>query len=264
MPAPIAPPAAAWLPLNPTAGKLEHQIHAAIRDRILDGRLRPGERLPSSRALAQSLGVARSTVVGGFERLRAEGFVRGHPGSAMRVADLPAPPSGARVVACAEPKTGTALPHGPDEPERFLPFRPGLPDLDNFPHTAWARCLAARARALRIHDLGYGEENGLAELRHAILRHVARARAVLADPGQVVVMPSAAAILSLLARVERVGPDRPVWLEEPGYMIARETFRAAGAALVPVPCDEEGIAIGRTGGGGPPPRLVYVTPSTVR
>ncbi|WAJ28300.1 PLP-dependent aminotransferase family protein [Antarcticirhabdus aurantiaca] len=261
MPAPILPPASAWLPLDRAAGKLEQQIHAAIRDRILDGRLRPGERLPSSRALARSLGLARSTVVGGFERLRAEGFVRGHPGSAMRVADLSAPPAGARVEARAETQSGSARAHVPDEPERFLPFRPGLPDLDSFPHATWARCLAARARAPRIHDLGYGEENGLAELRHAILRHVVRARAVLADPEQVVVMPSAASILSMLSRVERVGPDRPVWLEEPAYGIARETFRAAGAALVPVPCDEEGIAIGRAEGHGPPPCLVYVTPS---
>jgi GntR family transcriptional regulator / MocR family aminotransferase len=261
MPAPIPPPASTWLLLDRAAGKLEGQIHAAIRDRILDGRLRPGERLPSSRALAQSLEVARSTVVGGFERLRAEGFVRGHPGSAMRVADVCAPPPGARTEVGAQAETDPALSDRHGEPERFLPFRPGLPDLDGFPQGTWARCLAARARALRIHDLGYGQENGLPELRHAILRHVARARAVLADPEQVIVMPSAAAILSMLARVERVGSDRPVWMEEPGYSIARETFRAAGAALVPVPCDAEGIAIGRSGGGGAPPCLVYVTPS---
>ncbi|WP_061978274.1 PLP-dependent aminotransferase family protein [Aureimonas sp. AU20] len=243
----------AWLLLDRAAGNLETQIQAGIREQILDGRLKAGERLPSSRALALSLGIARSTVVGGFERLRAEGFIEGAQGAAMRVARLATPPQGARARPI-EP-----LPRAAPEPERFLPFRPGLPDLDSFPAALWARCLAARARHLRLHDLGYGEEAGLPELRQAIAAHVVRARAVLADPEQVIVMPSAASILAMVADIAGVRGQRPVWLEEPGYVIARDIFLAAGARLVSVPCDAEGIAITR--GEGPPPSLIYVTPS---
>ena len=259
MPKTLTPTATAWLLLDRTQGQLEQQIYAAIRNRILDGHLRPGERLPSSRTLAQSLGTARSTVVAGLDRLRAEGYISSTPGSAMRVANLPGAPQGTGIKACVTVKQTVPPSASAGERERILPFRPGLPDLDSFPHAVWARCLGARTRSLRVHDLGYGEENGLAELREAIVRHVVQARAVLADPDQVVIMPSATAILSLLARVVKVGSDRPVWVEEPGYITARDTFRAAGAMLVPVPCDDEGMMIGR--GEGRPPCLLYVTPS---
>ncbi|MDR6145867.1 GntR family transcriptional regulator/MocR family aminotransferase [Sphingomonas sp. SORGH_AS870] len=243
---------ATWILIDRRAGYLERQIHDAIRDRVLAGQLVAGERLPSSRALAAMLGVARSTVVAGYELLRAEGFVTGRAGSAMRVADLPPAPDGARAAPL--PRLSPPEP----EPERFLPFRPGLPDLDSFPHEVWSRCLSARARHLHIHDLGYRDENGLPALRQAIVDHVTRARAVLADPEQVIIMPSTAAILALLARVLLPAPGRTVWLEEPGYRTAHDIFVAAGAAIVPRPCDAEGMTIGHN---DPAPSIIYVTPS---
>lgn len=243
---------ATWILIDRCAGYLERQIHDAIQDRVLAGQLVAGERLPSSRALAAMLGVARSTVVAGYELLRAEGFVTGRQGSAMRVADLPPAPGGGRTAPL--PRLSPPEP----EPERFLPFRPGLPDLDSFPSEIWSRCLTARARHLHIHNLGYRDENGLPALRQAIVDHVTRARAVLADPEQVVIMPSTAAILALLARVLLSDPNRTVWLEEPGYRTARDIFAAAGAAIVPRPCDAEGMSIGD---GSPAPSMIYVTPS---
>jgi len=243
---------ATWILIDRRDGHLERQIHHTIRERILTGQLASEERLPSSRALAGMLGVARSTVVAGYELLRAEGFVIGRQGSAMRVANLPPPPEGAGAAPVLR------LPAAEQEPERFLPFRPGLPDLESFPNDIWSRCLAARARHLRIHDLGYGDENGLPVLRQAIVDHVTRARAVLADPEQVIIMPSTAAILALLARVRLSEPGRTVWLEEPGYRTARDIFAAAGATIVPRPCDAEGITIAAY---GPAPSIIYVTPS---
>ncbi len=243
---------ATWILIDRRSGRLEQQIHGAIRDRILAGQLAAGERLPSTRTLAGTLGVARSTVVAGYELLRAEGFVTGRQGSAIRVADLPTAPQGARTA------TPQRLPPDVHEPERFLPFRPGLPDLDSFPSEIWSRCLTARTRHLHIHDLGYHDENGLPALRKAIVDHVTRARAVLADPEQVIVMPSTAAILALLARVGLSGRSRTVWLEEPGYRTARDIFVAAGANLVSRPCDAEGMTIVQD---GPSPSMIYVTPS---
>jgi GntR family transcriptional regulator/MocR family aminotransferase len=127
---------------------------------------------------------------------------------------------------------------------------------------AWARCLGARARALRVHDLGYGAAFGIAELRAAILAHVSVTRGVVATPDQVLVMPSTSAAIDLIARL-LLRPGVPggdlAWIEEPGYPNAQALLRAAGAQLIPVPCDADGINV--SGASGPAPRLVYVTPS---
>jgi GntR family transcriptional regulator / MocR family aminotransferase len=247
---------AAWLALDWAAGDLEGQVHRAVRERILAGQLAAGQRLPSTRALAASLGIARSTVVHAYERLRAEGFLEAATGSVTRVASLAAPPWRTRhppvnvgLVSAAKPAASGI-------------FEPGVPDLADFPHATWARCLGTRARALRVHDLGYGAASGIEELRAAILAHIATTRGVMAYVDQVVVVPSTGAAIDLLARM-LLRPGLPhgdlPWIEEPGYPAAQALLRAAGARLVPVPCDTHGIDV--RAAGDLPPRLIYVTPS---
>jgi GntR family transcriptional regulator/MocR family aminotransferase len=239
-----------WLALDRTAGDLEGQLHRGIRERILSGRLAAGQRLPATRALAASLGVARSTVVAVYERLRAEGFLSAAAGAATRVAALPVSP-----FETAPPPAPAVAPA-----ERTLAFAPGVPDLSAFPHAVWARCLGARARALRVHDMGYGDHAGLPELRAAIAAHAAAARGVAADADQVVVVPSTGAAIDLLARLLLRPRADAVWIEEPGYPTAQAVLRQAGARLLPVPCDPDGMDPARAPA-GPPPRLIYVTPS---
>lgn len=243
---------AGWLTVERQAGDLEGQIHRAVRERILSGRLRTGQRLPASRALAHALGVSRSTVVSAFDRLRAEGFLETSAGAATRVARLSAPPQRARAAAPASPAS---------EPEGLsAALRPGIPDLASFPHALWARCLAARTRSLRVHDLGYGEAAGLGALRAAILAHATATRGVAAGPDQVLVLPSAAAAIDLVARLRLGGPGESVaWIEEPGYPVAQSILRQAGARLVPVPVDAAGMDPAGCEGGAP--GIVYVTPS---
>lgn len=248
----MAKDSATWLILDRAAGDLEGQIYHAVRARILGGAIRPGDALPSTRGLSALLGVARSTVVAGYDRLRAEGFLAGQPGSATRVAELPTGPRGGDAPAA------TPL-HSAKEPEGFMPFRPGLPDLDLFPVKAWSRCLTARARHLRCHDLGYGEAMGLAPLREAIVEHVARSRAVVADPAQVVILNSTAAAIDLIARAG-LRPGDAAWVEEPGYPTARNLLARAGARLVPVPVDDQGLDCDAAPP-GPAPRLICVSPS---
>lgn len=244
-----------WLMLDRAAGDLEGQVYRAFRARILSGSLPAGAHLPSTRSLAQALGLARSTVVAGYDRLAAEGYLRATRGSATRVAPLPPVPEGSS----AHRPAPSAAVVTPADPARFLPLRPGVPDLDAFPHAVWARCLSARARALRVHDLGYADEQGLPLLREAVLDHVRRTRAVVADPAQVVIMPSTAAALSLLANLVLRSGDT-AWVEDPGYATAQAQLRAAGATLVPVPVDGEGIDPARAPRGAAP-RLIHVTPS---
>ncbi|WP_220790487.1 MocR-like pyridoxine biosynthesis transcription factor PdxR [Gluconacetobacter asukensis] len=248
------PPPPAWLVLTPESGPLESQIHRAIRERVLAGQLAAGDRLPSSRALARALGVARSTIVLAYDRLRAEGFLDARAGSATRVASLPSPPLHGHNAPPPSPPPGM--------PDIVLDaLRPGLPDLASFPHAAWARCLGARARAGRLIDLGYGgRAAGAPELRAAILSHVRATRGVVATPDQVVIVPSIRIAVEAIARIALSTAANPVaWVEEPGYIPIHTILKAAGARLVPLPCDSEGMDV--THAPGPPPRLICVTPS---
>jgi GntR family transcriptional regulator/MocR family aminotransferase len=248
---PIRAAAPAWPALDRAAGDLEGQLYRWLRDRILAGGMPAGSRLPPSRGLAASLGVARSTAVAAYERLKAEGYLEARMGSASRVAAMATPPAIAAPAASAPPPR--------EERGADRAFEPGIPDLAAFPHAAWARCLGARARALRIHDLGYGAASGIPDLRAAILDHVAAARGVVAEPRQVLVLPTTGAAIDLLARL-RLRPGRDTaWMEEPGYPTAQALLRAAGARVLPVPCDAAGIDVG--GAFGTAPRLIYATPS---
>lgn len=248
--------ALAWQPLDRAAGDLEGQLYRGIRDRILERRMPAGQRLPSSRQLAATLGIARSTVVQAYERLKADGYLLAQTGSATRVAGI-----GTGPLALAR-QLAPSLPGPASQPPPSGLFEPGIPDLADFPHASWARYLGARARSLRIHDLGYGAADGLPELREAILEHVAKTRGVLARPEQVLILPSTRMAISLLAHV-LLRPEKAngsvAWMEEPGYPTAQELLRRAGARIVPVPCDETGIDVTRAA--GPQPRLIYVTPS---
>jgi GntR family transcriptional regulator/MocR family aminotransferase len=247
---------AQWPALDRSSGDLEGQVYRLMRDRILQGQMPAGQRVPSTRVMALSLGVARSTIVNAYDRLKAEGYLQSTTGAATRVAAFP-----------ATPLSGQAAPPPPTLP-RVTEFKigglyePGVPDVSAFPHAAWARCLGARGRSLRVHDLGYSDHGGIRELREAILDHIAATRGVVARPEQLVIVPSTGAAIGLLASV-LISPGDPagdvVWMEEPGYASAQAILRMAGANLVPVPCDAEGIDIAR--GAGPSPRLIYVTPS---
>lgn len=236
------------------AGDLEGQLYRAVRERILTGRLASGERLASTRSLAAALSLSRSTVVGAYDRLKAEGYLVAAGGSATRVGVV-SPPLGTDR---SEPAGKTA----PDIPAPPLRFRPGIPELASFPHREWARCLAARARSFRHYDLGYDQGQGLLELRRAILDHVGQTRGVSAAPEQVFIVPSTRVALGLIARIviDTARPDgNRVWIEDPGYWAAQATFRAAGGHLVPVPCDGQGIDIRAMS--APAPSVIYTTPS---
>lgn len=249
----MAPPPLAWLTLDRAAGDLEGQVYRAMRDRILLGQMPAGHRLPPTRSLAAALGIARSTVVGAYERLKAEGYLRSRMGAASQAAPVTAPALQGQI----HPPPAPLRP--PEEPASDRAFEPGVPDLAAFPHAAWARCLGARARSLRVHDLGYGAAWGIPELQTAILDHIAATRGVSARPGQVLILPTTGAGIDLLARLLLRRDGDVAWMEEPGYPTAQALLRAAGARLVPVPCDAAGIDVAKAD--GPPPRLIYVTPS---
>ena len=247
---------AAWLNLDRRAGDLEGQIYRALRERILGGNVAAGQRLPSTRRLAETLSVARSTVVDAYDRLKAEGYIEATTGSTTRVATLSPAPWNTSTSLVKEAPPPQLSPAGDGM------FRPGTPDVSDFPHAAWGRCLAARARSLRIHDLSYEDACGLPDLKQAILEHAAASRGVSATPEQVMILPSTRSAINLLSRlIIRPGDDggNVAWVEEASYPSARRLMSEAGARLFAIPCDEAGIDVSRAE--APDPSLIYVTPS---
>ncbi|MBX0326142.1 PLP-dependent aminotransferase family protein, partial [Oscillochloris sp. ZM17-4] len=257
---------------------LYRQLYDEIRAAVLDGRLAPGARLPSSRELAAGMGLARSTVVSAFEQLLAEGYLEGRVGAGTFVAtslpeDLlghggpPARPPAAherpaprRLSARGAALAATPVSASSGDRVRPRAFQVGLPDIDGFPHATWARLAARRYGSPPPELMAYGDPAGYLPLREAIASHLAAARGVRCDPGQVVVVSGSQQGLDLAARV-LLDPGDEAWIEDPGYMGARGALLAAGARLAPVPVDAEGLDVAAGARLAPQSRLAYITPS---
>ncbi|WP_148219428.1 PLP-dependent aminotransferase family protein [Azospirillum sp. B510] len=250
------------------AEPLHRQLYRALRQAVLDGRLRPGERLPPSRALAADWGLSRNTVVTAYDTLLAEGYVTGRIGAGTFVAvSLPDAVPGAIVRDEARrgiglSVRGRALAEAPalarDRVGR--PFALGTPDLGVFPFALWAQLLGrcwrqgGRVLATEPDPLGY------APLRVEIAAYLRAVRAVRCEPEQVVIVSGAQQGLALMAQL-LLDPGDEAWVEEPGWPGNRAALLGAGARLVPVPVDGEGIDVAAGMAGGPAARLALVTPS---
>ncbi len=238
------------------------RIGADLKAQIAQGVYPPGTAVPSSRALAIELGVSRTTVTAAYDQLVAEGWLETRPGGRTRVAAgiRPVPPPGPGE-ATAPPRLSAfgyrlmAEPPPEMRPGPAIDFRYGDLSGRDFPVLAWRRALTA-AVLRRPARLGYDDPRGLPELRAALQAYLWRARGLRCDLDQIVVVNGSQQGIDLCARLF-VDPGDRVVFEEPGYGTARRTFAAAGAAIIPVPVDAEGM---RTGGLGPA-RLAYVTPS---
>jgi GntR family transcriptional regulator/MocR family aminotransferase len=255
------------LPLDRSSIRPIHrQIYDGLRRAILDARLSPGQRVPSTRALAQDLGVSRLPVLTAYDQLLHEGYLEGRIGSGTFVSaaipdDLLAPPQslGGGAPPARVPRGIRAAPRPRDE-GGLGPFRMSLPALDRFPHSAWARLVARRARALRPSDMAYGDPAGLVPLRVAVAEHLRAARAVRCEVEQVLIVSGSQAAARLAATV-LLGPDDRVAMEEPGSPLIRAALGAEGAEVVPIPVDEEGLNVTALQRRAARVRAVYVTPS---
>ncbi|MCY1287587.1 HTH-type transcriptional regulatory protein GabR [compost metagenome] len=261
--APPLPVDLSGIRLDPARG-LARQLYQALRERILDGRLPGGTRLPASRDLAGLLGVSRNTVTRAFDQLYAEGYVEGRVGAGTYVAALaasvrPRPPASAVPVSSAALQRLAAhhLPLPPSGAPRA--FRVGVPAFDLFPFETWARLSARFWRRPSPARLGYGDPAGDAQLRELIAAYLRNSRGLHCDPQQIVVTCGAQQAISLCAQLLLQPGDR-VAVENPGYRAAGHAFALAGAELHGVAVDAEGLdtaALARAGDC----RLAYVTPS---
>ncbi|HEX6441403.1 MAG TPA: PLP-dependent aminotransferase family protein [Stellaceae bacterium] len=244
---------------------LSRQLASALRGAIAEGSLGAASRLPSTRALASDLGLARSTVVGVFEQLAAEGYIGAKPGSGYFVPPRLVQPNGS--AAPAKPAARRMLSRQaallfvqPGMPRRQRPFELGHAEIDGRLIASWKR-LAAHALSGRTQlNWSYGDPQGEPTLRRAVAEYLAAARGVRCRPEQIVLTSGSQQGLSLAARI-LFDPGGPAIIEDPCYRSAFDILRAAEAEIVPVPVDECGLDIAAAPRLRPPPRLVYTTPS---
>jgi GntR family transcriptional regulator/MocR family aminotransferase len=270
-----------WLELD-GEGPLHQQAYRGLRRAILAGALRPGARLPATRALAREAGLSRNTLLQAYRQLLDEGYAVARSGSGTRVASalpeelLQAPARDAARAAAAgrrdaapklsrqaarmlalSPRAGLAW----SMPRRHLPydFRYGEPAFADLPLETWCRLLGRRARRAPAARLSYGEPGGAPELRRALAAYLRRARGVVCTPEQVIVTQGSQQAIDLAARV-LVDPGDRVALEEPHYTGFSFAFGAWGAELVPVRVDAQGLRVAELPAGRGV-RGVCVTPS---
>jgi len=255
--------------LDRAAGHLGRQLAQALRDAVNRGDLKPGEVLPSTRALAASLRVARGTVIEAFEQLIAEGFLQSQPGADTRVAPSLTPPAPAQVREAAVEagpiperaqlftKVARQFAEAPQAPFAIsVPVGPAAPD------DAWRR-LGNRLRARGAGaPAGYGDPQGARTLREAVADYVRKSRSVRCEAEQVIITSGTQQGLYLACQVLLDG-DASAWVEDPAYRGITAILESSGhpERMIRVPVDAEGINVAEGIRLGPHARAAFVTSS---
>lgn len=236
---------------------IQSQIAREIRDLVLSGRLRPQTKLPSTRVLAEELGVARATVVEAYDQLQSEGYIETRTGSGTRVAaELP------ETLLMPRPATPPAASRDRGEARRepARPFRSGLVDWENFPHDEWGRLLGRVWRNPPVALLEHNDPFGWLALRDAVSRHLFEWRGISCEAAQVIVTAGGMDAFDLVSRAV-MAEGGSIWFEEPGYSTARRVFARGGADTVAVPVDGEGLVVAEGRARAPAARAAFVTPA---
>ena len=264
------------LQVEPEVGTpLTIQLAGSLRSLILSGDLRPGDRLPSTRTLAEDIGVSRTTVVNVYDQLVTEGIIESRVGagafvtkalelrrpiklrpSKTRNKDPGLRPRLANLSADASQQYSPRLPH-PDHP---LPFTTGIPAFDAFPMAQWARLSAEVLRQPRDDILRYPDSTGVLELRQAVAMHLRANRGITCSPDEVFIFNGAQDAFNRIGQT-LLDPGDTVWFENPGTIGARNSLITCGVSLVPVPLDDEGIKVEEGWRLAPDFRMAFVTPA---
>jgi GntR family transcriptional regulator/MocR family aminotransferase len=259
------------------AEPLTTQLYKGIREAILSGVLAPDSRVPSTRDLAVSEGVARNTALRVYQQLLLEGYLVQRRGAGTYVAPklpenlltklrtAPATPAAPRDPPRLSRRGHRLVPLAPVSwapvtPSVAVDFRYGPTALDDFPRQIWRRQLSRAARETTAPHLDYGAPAGLPELREAIAEYLTHSRAVDCRPDQIIVVHGSQQALALTGEV-LLDPGDRVLIEEPGYPGATLSFWAAGATVIPGTVGPEGLDVLALGARMRRVRLAYVTPS---
>jgi GntR family transcriptional regulator / MocR family aminotransferase len=241
---------------------LYRQIYERFRNAIASGILQPGERLPSARSLASQLATARGTVDAAYDLLVSEGYIvcRGAAGTIVSptLADVLHQRRQSFQTADARKNLrNTSVAAAGSSPGSF---QMGLPALDAFPRSVWSRLAVKRARNLSSDAMTYQNPFGYEPLREAIASYLALARGISCSSEKIIITAGFQGAMGLITRT-LLAPGDEVWVEDPGYPHARRALTAAGASLVPVPVDSQGMDVAAGIVKSPRARLAVVTPS---
>lgn len=253
---------------------LYQQLYEHLRSAILSGQLPKGAQLPSTRALADELGVSRNTILNAYDQLFAEGYLESLKGKGTFVTQaLPdvasPPPTVSRSVKTQRQhqlsEQAKALLSAATMPSTLIgrgrqAFRAGLPAVDAFPYQLWSKLVARHAHRLHPGAMAYQDAAGLRSLREAVAEYAIVARQVRCTPDQVIITNGSQGGLYIAART-LLNPGDCAWIEDPGYLGARGALLASGARLVPVPVDAEGLNVEAGIKRAADTRLAYLTPS---
>ncbi|WP_152395980.1 MocR-like pyridoxine biosynthesis transcription factor PdxR [Paenibacillus guangzhouensis] len=245
-----------WIEIDRSSGiSLYRQIYDCYRRKILQGEMRSGEQLPSTRELAANLQVSRNIVIEAYEQLLAEGYIEGRHGSGTYVAEG-AYLEGIGGQAAPSPLSDALTGH---EQRDIIHFRPGIPALDLFPRKLWGK-LTEQIYNQAPHDaFGYGKPEGRHELRTAVTRYLRRTRGILCEPEQLLITTGATQALGLIAKL-LLASGSEVIVEDPLTHEIHTIFKMPGAELLPIPVDEQGL-LTQLLPHDRKPAFTYVTPS---
>ena len=238
---------------------LYRQLYDRVLAAVAAGTLSPGYRLPSARAMAKELGVARGTVELAYSLLASEGYLLalGQKGTVINP-ELQKPVSAATAL----PVSSQVIEDAPDSlwrPPQLLPFQMGVPALDAFPRKIWARLGARYLRGMRLGDLDYPAPHGLAALRSAIASYLQVSRGIDCGAHQVFITSGWRNSLSLVAHT-LLQPGECAWVEDPGYPTTRQVLRQFGLDLEAVPVDADGMNVEHAIAGSRAAQVAMVTP----
>lgn len=258
------------------AEPLHRRIYLSLRRDIVDGVIMPGASLPSSRRLAADLRVSRGTVVTAYEQLRGEGYLDANLGGGTRVAGsvpdlcLRAANEPTQIGSAADARRPSRRGRQIADDWRSVPFefmqagprafRSTPPAIDIFPIDTWSRIASRQWRRATTRDLSYGQPMGYLPLRRVIADHVRTIRGVRCTVEQVMVVAGTQQAMDISARA-LLDPGDTAWIEDPAYFGARGALVAAGATIVPVGVDDEGMDVLEGQRLCPNARLAIVTPS---
>jgi GntR family transcriptional regulator / MocR family aminotransferase len=249
-------------------------LYRELRAAILDGRLKPGSRMPSTRNLAEQYDISRGTVVVAFDHLRSEGYIETQVGAGTFVAsNLPDDSLSAKrgrervpgwISRAKLSRRGRLasenVPAVPVFHSVGKAFRSYEPALDLFPVDLWSRVAGRVLRHAPRTLYGNGDVKGYLPLRRAIAEYIGSVRGVRCDADQVIITTGTQPALDLIARMV-LDPGDAAWIEDPGYPGIFFALRSAGAKIVPVPVDQEGLDVEWARRRSPAAKLAYVTPA---
>lgn len=223
-----------------SADPLYRQVYERFRGAIAEGTLKPGDRIPSARALAKEMGVARGTIEVAYSLLSAEGYIQARGQAGTIIAPDLQPQAAAPTV--APPVQAADDDHGWDRPARILPFQMGIPALDAFPRKLWARLGARQLRGMQPADLSYPPADGQESLRTALAAYLRVARGIHCQPAQVYITSGYNFTMQLIIQA-LLTPGDQVWVEDPGYPPTRALLAQARLDAVPIPVDADGLMV---------------------